>query len=127
MRSAHLFPSTACPPARGSLASVRRNADALAEVVRSSRPLVEHLAKAKTAKLSASATLPLWRPSFSLTCRLAVRNLLDFFGEIPGSTQVQIDATKESAEWAKGEKRIFLKQNLETRLVALCVESSKHY
>lgn len=65
----------------------------------------------------------LWMPSFLLTCRLAVRSLLDFFGDIPGSTQVQIDATKESAEWAKGEKRIFLKQNLETRLVALCVKS----
>lgn len=31
----------------------RRDAAALADVVRSSRPLMEHLAKAKTAKLSA--------------------------------------------------------------------------
>jgi len=46
---------------------------------------------------------------------------LDYFEAIPGSTKVQIDATKESSEWAKSEKRIFLKQNLETRLVGLYV------
>jgi len=50
-----------------------------------------------------------------------VRTLLDYFEAIPNSTKVQIDATKESSEWAKGEKRIFLKQNLETRLVGLYV------
>ncbi|CDR48069.1 RHTO0S16e00606g1_1 [Rhodotorula toruloides] len=90
----------------GELYRDAKNADALAEVLKSSRPLVEHMAKAKTAKL--------------------IRNLLDFFGDIPGSTQVQIDAVKESAEWAKGEKRIFLKQNLETRLVALYIDNQNY-
>ncbi|BGO96505.1 26S proteasome regulatory subunit rpn6 [Rhodotorula toruloides] len=90
----------------GELYRDEKNADALAEVLKSSRPLVEHMAKAKTAKL--------------------IRNLLDFFADIPGSTQVQIDAVKESAEWAKSEKRIFLKQNLETRLVALYIDNQNY-
>ena len=51
--------------------------------------------------------------------RTPVRTLLDLFAAIPDSTPIQIEATKESAEWAKNDKRIFLKQNLETRLVAL--------
>lgn len=59
------------------------------------------IAKAKTAKL--------------------VRDLLGFFSAIPNSTEVQINVTKENIEWAKNEKRIFLKQNLETRLISLCV------
>ncbi|GAA5859944.1 hypothetical protein JCM1840_001808 [Sporobolomyces johnsonii] len=90
----------------GELYRDQPNADALAEVVRSSRPLVEHLAKAKTAKL--------------------IRTLLDYFNAIPGSTQVQIDATRESADWAKQEKRIFLKQNLETRLVGLYIDNQNY-
>ncbi|GAA6063938.1 hypothetical protein JCM10212_002136 [Sporobolomyces blumeae] len=84
----------------------QQNADKLASVVRDSRPLVQHLAKAKTAKM--------------------IRTLLDYFEPIPNSTKVQIDATKESAEWAKGEKRIFLKQNLETRLVGLYIENQNY-
>ncbi|GJN88997.1 hypothetical protein Rhopal_001968-T1 [Rhodotorula paludigena] len=92
-----------------ALAQLHRDhhdAPALAQVVKDSRPLVEHLAKAKTAKL--------------------VRTLLDYFSDIPGSTQVQIDATRESADWAKADKRIFLKQNLETRLVALYIDSQNY-
>ncbi|TNY20006.1 hypothetical protein DMC30DRAFT_273680 [Rhodotorula diobovata] len=79
-----------------------RNADKLADVIRQSRTLVQHLAKAKTAKL--------------------IRTLLDLFAGIPDSTQAQIDATRDSADWAKQDKRIFLKQNLETRLVALYID-----
>jgi 26S proteasome regulatory subunit N6 len=62
------------------------------------------IAKAKTAKL--------------------IRTLIDFFAAIPGSRDTQIKVTKENIEWAKNEKRIFLKQNLETRLVALWVLGS---
>lgn len=67
---------------------------------------MEHLAKAKTAKL--------------------IRTMLDFFSDIPDSRQTQIDATKENAEWAKQEKRIFLKQALETRLVGLYIDSQAY-
>lgn len=107
----------------------RRNPTALAEIVRSSRSLMEHLAKAKTAKLS---TLTLSATTIS-ACSFArlfhdpVRTLLDYFAAIPDSSTAQIDVTKENIDWAKSEKRIFLKQNLETRLVSLYVLSLSLY
>lgn len=70
--------------------------------MRDSRQFMASIAKAKTAKL--------------------VRMLIDYFSDIPNSRDVQIQVTKENAEWAKREKRIFLKQNLETRLIALYYE-----
>ncbi|KAI5476139.1 26S proteasome non-atpase regulatory subunit 11 [Pseudohyphozyma bogoriensis] len=82
-----------------------KDAASLADVVRSSRSLMEHLAKAKTAKL--------------------IRTLLDYFSTIPNSSALQIEVTKENVDWAKSEKRIFLKQNLEVRLIALYIDNSK--
>ncbi|GAA5985887.1 hypothetical protein JCM5350_006850 [Sporobolomyces pararoseus] len=90
----------------GKLFRDQKDADKLARVVKDSRPLVQHLAKAKTAKL--------------------IRTLLDYFSLIPNSTPIQIQATSESSEWAKGDKRIFLKQNLETRLVGLYIENQNY-
>jgi 26S proteasome regulatory subunit N6 len=55
----------------------------------------------------------------SLLTLPSVRTLIDYFGDIPNSTDTQIAVTKENIEWARGEKRIFLKQNLETRLIGL--------
>ena len=49
--------------------------------------------------------------------------MLDFFNAIPDSKDTQIKVLKENIEWAKNEKRIFLKHSLETRLVVLCVVS----
>lgn len=54
-----------------------------------------------------------------LTWILAVRTLIDYFGDIPGSEKVQIEVTQDNIEWARNEKRIFLKQSLEARLIAL--------
>ncbi|GAA5884129.1 hypothetical protein JCM16303_005929 [Sporobolomyces ruberrimus] len=90
----------------GKIYRDQKDATKLAQVVKDSRPLVEHLAKAKTAKM--------------------IRTLLDYFDAIPDSTVTQIEATKESAEWAKSEKRIFLKQNLETRLVGLYIQNQNY-
>lgn len=64
------------------------------------------IAKAKTAKL--------------------IRTLIDFFAAIPNSRDTQIKVTQENIEWAKSEKRIFLKQNLETRLVGLYIDSGNY-
>lgn len=50
---------------------------------------------------------------------LLVRTLLDFFDAIPNSRDTQITVLKENIEWARSEKRIFLKHSLETRLVGL--------
>lgn len=52
---------------------------------------------------------------------VAVRTLLDFFNTIPDSRDTQLALLQTNIEWAKQEKRIFLKHSLETRLVALCV------
>lgn len=90
----------------GGLYRDTQNAEALAETVRSSRTFMSSIAKAKTAKL--------------------VRTLIDYFEGIPGSQQTQIQATKENAEWAKSERRIFLKQNLETKLIGLYFESKNY-
>ncbi|EST05508.1 Proteasome component (PCI) domain protein [Kalmanozyma brasiliensis GHG001] len=90
----------------GELYRDTKNSDALAETVRSSRTFMSSIAKAKTAKL--------------------VRTLIDYFGSIPGSQQTQIQVTKENAEWAKSEKRIFLKQNLETKLIGLYFENKNY-
>jgi 26S proteasome regulatory subunit N6 len=54
-----------------------------------------------------------------LTLILPVRTLLDFFNAIPGSQEVQIKTLTDNINWAKNEKRIFLKHSLETRLVGL--------
>lgn len=90
----------------GGLYRDTQNAEALAETVRSSRTFMSSIAKAKTAKL--------------------VRTLIDYFEGIPGSQQTQIQATKENAEWAKSERRIFLKQNLETKLIGLYFDSKNY-
>lgn len=50
-----------------------------------------------------------------------MRTLLDCFTPIPDSQNIQIEVLTENIEWAKKEKRIFLKHNLETRLVGLYV------
>ena len=54
------------------------------------------------------------------------RTLLDLFQEIPGTGKAQIELTKENIDWAKSEKRIFLKQNLETRLVSLYIDNAAY-
>ena len=82
-------------------------------MVRSARSLP--IAKARAAKL--------------------VQTLLGFFSAIPDGNavraarwiisraQTQIDVTKENVEWARTEKRIFLAQSLETRLVSLLIDN----
>jgi 26S proteasome regulatory subunit N6 len=57
----------------------------------------------------------------SLTSAVQVRTLIDCFSEIPGSEKTQAEVLQDNIEWAKKEKRIFLKQSLEARLIALCV------
>jgi 26S proteasome regulatory subunit N6 len=48
-----------------------------------------------------------------------VRTLLDYFAPIPDSQKTQITVLEDNIAWAKREKRIFLKQSLETRLISL--------
>ncbi|KAI8079153.1 PCI domain-containing protein [Thamnidium elegans] len=79
----------------------------LAELIRSSRPFMLTIAKAKTAKLT--------------------RSLIDYFGAIPNCLPLQIELCKENIEWCVQEKRLFLKQALETRLVALYLDNKMYH
>lgn len=84
-----------------------RNSNALVELITSSRTTLSSFAKAKTAKL--------------------VRQLLDLFQAIPDTTELQISVTNSCIEWATSERRGFLRQNLETRLVALYMAKQSYY
>ncbi|KAI0076431.1 PCI-domain-containing protein [Panus rudis PR-1116 ss-1] len=90
----------------GELYRDQKNAKGVAEVINMSRSFMSSTAKAKTAKL--------------------IRTLLDFFTPIPNSKQIQIEVLKDNIEWAKREKRIFLKHSLETRLVSLQLETQQY-
>lgn len=90
----------------GRLYRDTKNGQALSETVRSSRTFMASIAKAKTAKL--------------------IRSLLDYFSEIPDSYAIQISTIKENIEWARSSRRIFLSQNLETRLIALYYETKQY-
>ncbi|KAI9256611.1 PCI domain-containing protein [Phascolomyces articulosus] len=82
-------------------------AQELAGLIRSSRTFMGSIAKAKTAKL--------------------IRTLIDYFGVIPNCLPLQIDVCKETIAWSVEEKRIFLKQSLETRLVALYLDNKMYH
>ncbi|MCJ1398264.1 26S proteasome regulatory subunit rpn6 [Xylographa trunciseda] len=91
----------------GELYRDGKKANELAELVRTSRSTLSSFAKAKTAKL--------------------VRQLLDLFSSIPNSVPIQISVTKSCIEWAISERRSFLRQNLETRLVTLHMAQHSYY
>lgn len=55
-----------------------------------------------------------------------VRTLIDYFSLIPGSESTQKQVLEDNITWARQEKRIFLKQSLETRLVALDLQTQAY-
>ncbi|KAK1777871.1 hypothetical protein QBC45DRAFT_177556 [Copromyces sp. CBS 386.78] len=91
----------------GELYRDEKNTQGLVDLVTQSRTVLSSFAKAKTAKL--------------------VRQLLDLFEPIPDSLDVQISVTKSCIEWATSERRSFLRQNLETRLVTLYMAKQSYY
>src|SRR5271170_131155 len=62
-----------------------------------------------------------------LNTLLLVRQLFDLFITIPNTTDTQIAVTKSCIEWATQERRGFLRQNLETRLVTLYMAKQSYY
>lgn len=96
-----------------------RNAQGLADVITQSRAFMSSTAKAKTAKLSEQVL----HSRLIFNSIIIVRTLLDYFNAVPGSQPVQIKVLTDNISWARTEKRIFLKHNLEIRLVALYVYS----
>ncbi|KAK2071981.1 hypothetical protein P8C59_006362 [Phyllachora maydis] len=93
--------------ALGELYRDEKNTQGLVDLVTQSRTVLSSFAKAKTAKL--------------------VRQLLDLFGDIPNTVDMQISVTKDCIEWATKERRSFLRQNLETRLVTLYMAKQSYY
>ncbi|CAI4217272.1 unnamed protein product [Parascedosporium putredinis] len=93
--------------ALGEIYRDEKNTTELVELVKTSRSVLSSFAKAKTAKL--------------------VKQLLDLFQDIPNSNEIQIAVTKSCIEWATSERRSFLRQNLETRLVGLYMAKQSYY
>ncbi|KAF2791966.1 PCI-domain-containing protein [Melanomma pulvis-pyrius CBS 109.77] len=91
----------------GQLFRDQQRVKALAELVKQARSVLSSFAKAKTAKL--------------------VRQLLELFTTIPNTADIQISVTKSCIEWAISERRGFLRQNLETRLVSLYMQKQSYY
>ncbi|GMK53657.1 hypothetical protein CspeluHIS016_0102430 [Cutaneotrichosporon spelunceum] len=76
----------------------------LAQLVVDSRGYMSTVAKAKTAKL--------------------IRALIDLFPA--SSRELQMQVTSENIEWARKEKRVFLRQSLEIKLVALHIDAQNY-
>lgn len=74
-------------------------ANELAELIKATRPFLSQISKAKAAKL--------------------VRSLVDFFLDLEAGIGIEVQLCKECIEWAKEERRTFLRQSLEARLIAL--------
>lgn len=78
------------------------NAQALADLLTSLRAFFNAIPKAKTAKL--------------------VRSIIDSIVKVPGSTALQVEVCKSQVEWARTEKRTFLRQRIELRLASLYLQ-----
>ena len=99
VREAALQKLTASLVQRGDAVGVRQ---LLADL----RPTFSSIPKAKTAKM--------------------VRQLLDSLASIPDTTQMQLELCKEQSEWAKSERRTFLRQRIDTRLVQLYLATKEY-
>ncbi|XP_064613722.1 26S proteasome non-ATPase regulatory subunit 11-like [Liolophura sinensis] len=83
----------------GSLFSKTGQAEELAGLIKFTRPFLNQVSKAKAAKL--------------------VRALVDEFLDMEAATGKEVGLCQECIEWAKDEKRTFLRQALEARLISL--------
>jgi 26S proteasome regulatory subunit N6 len=83
----------------GELYKQERKAKELADLIKVTRPFLCLISKAKAAKL--------------------VRSLVDLFLDMEADTGIEVQLCKECIDWAKQEKRTFLRQALEARLIAL--------
>ncbi|XP_045170358.1 26S proteasome non-ATPase regulatory subunit 11-like [Mercenaria mercenaria] len=90
----------------GALLAQSKQAEELAGLIKFTRPFLGMVSKAKAAKL--------------------VRALVDLFLDMEAGTGKEVDLCKECIDWAKDEKRTFLRQALEARLIALYFETKKY-
>jgi len=83
-----------------------QNAKAISDLLSQLRQFFAAIPKAKTAKI--------------------VRGIIDQISKVPGSTQLQVDVCKEQVEWARSEKRTFLRQRIELRLASLYLDMQEY-
>lgn len=84
----------------------QKQAEALAALLTTLRPVFALLPKAKTAKI--------------------VRSIIDAVAKIPDTTDLQVKICKEQVEWAKQEKRTFLRQRIEAKLGTLYLATKQY-
>jgi len=90
----------------GSLLSKHGKAGELGGLIKYIRPFLQDVSKAKAAKL--------------------VRALVDMFLDMEASTGEEVALCQECIEWAKLEKRTFLRQALEARLIGLYYDTRNY-
>ncbi|ORZ32215.1 PCI domain-domain-containing protein [Catenaria anguillulae PL171] len=90
----------------GQLYRAQGAAKQLADLQIQCRTFLVSLPKAKTAKI--------------------VRTLIDYLSEIPNSLDLQVQVCKDAIDWAAAEKRVFLRQALETRLAAMYLDNKMY-
>ncbi|KAL9967633.1 hypothetical protein ACROYT_G025907 [Oculina patagonica] len=90
----------------GKMLSKHGKAEELGGLIKFIRPFLKMVSKAKAAKL--------------------VRNLVDVFLDMEASTGMEVELCNECIEWAKEEKRTFLRQALEARLVGLYLDTKDY-
>uniref|UniRef100_A0A663MWL0 Proteasome 26S subunit, non-ATPase 11 n=1 Tax=Athene cunicularia TaxID=194338 RepID=A0A663MWL0_ATHCN len=90
----------------GSLLAKTGQAEELGGLLKYVRPFLNAISKAKAARL--------------------VRSLLDLFLDMEAATGQEVDLCLECIEWAKSEKRTFLRQALEARLVSLYFDTKRY-
>lgn len=92
--------------ARGKELSKAGDANNLAQLIHNVRPHLSEMSKAKAAKL--------------------VRQLVDMFLDLDAKTGQEVDLCRNCIDWAKEEKRTFLRHSLEIRLIALYYDTQKY-
>lgn len=90
----------------GTLLQQQGDAKELGTLVTKVRPFLKTLSKAKAAKL--------------------IRTLVDLFLDMETSSDLEVHLCLECIEWAKEEKRTFLRQALEARLTALYFDTGRY-
>ncbi|XP_006896018.1 PREDICTED: 26S proteasome non-ATPase regulatory subunit 11-like [Elephantulus edwardii] len=90
----------------GSLLAKTGQAAELGGLLKYVRPFLNSISKAKAARL--------------------VRPLLDLFLDMEAATGQEVELCLECIEWAKSEKRTFLRQALEARLVSLYFDTKRY-
>ncbi|XP_059171604.1 26S proteasome non-ATPase regulatory subunit 11-like isoform X2 [Physella acuta] len=90
----------------GKLYADQNNANELANLIKCVRPFLNLVSKAKAAKL--------------------VRALVDLFLDMEAATGSEVELCKECIQWAKDERRTFLRQALEARLISLYFDTKKY-